>query len=646
MTATMTLNNNLNGVELSFPGKPAADILDTLKASGFRWHNAKKVWYARQNEKTLTVAESISAGEAKPAAITDGAAKADQKQNTNKKEVAPLFERVQIAEDINNSDNAHGGKEIASIVRKHIRERFPECKFSVTSDYNSVNITLKSSPYEHKTLDYSPEIENQEYRRFERENNKEINAIINYCEKYVKSYQYCTNYDPYGDYGSSYNIYAHVRLDYDYTQMEQTEADIMTVSAFRASLEAQEDAEAIEQEKRIAEAIKEREASNAAAEVRRAQEEKDHAYIMDNVKSVDIAEDEQYIIYGAQMADCNKMQYLDEYKKQIESNEFYLKDVKITREIHFKNADALNLFSGMLLRDFSFLAETGGSYTDDPRVNSMTDYNNMSKDERETVKFNLYGIAVYLGGVMQFIIDTQGYSYARYVGLVDGAERGEITPASTYTEDIEAIEDAQQTARAIEDTSTDIITNLDIHDEAWKSSADYKTQMKAHCKTINGGLTKAIIQQVEIEKLKIYLYSLLVEIDGVQEKFADSGLEEGMRFTVFSIGSMGMVSTTRATFHKAEPTSYAQYADAVKLTMTPQKKRSQYYTYYHSGQCFVLVEGWQEIPDSILWETSISAGGLTTRASKYSSCDHRQIIDIKNYMMAQNVKILVDRSEN
>ena len=39
--------------------------------------------------------------------------------------------------------------------------------------------------------------------------------------------------------------------------------------------------------------------------------------------------------------------------------------------------------------------------------------------EKNTVKWNLYGVGVYYGGKLQFIVDAQGYSYARYVGLVD-----------------------------------------------------------------------------------------------------------------------------------------------------------------------------------------------------------------------------------
>ena len=48
---TVILNNQLNGIELNFDSKPTAEILNIIKESGYRWHNVKKIWYAKQSEK-------------------------------------------------------------------------------------------------------------------------------------------------------------------------------------------------------------------------------------------------------------------------------------------------------------------------------------------------------------------------------------------------------------------------------------------------------------------------------------------------------------------------------------------------------------------------------------------------------------------
>ena len=58
--ASYTLNQELNGIEISFDSKPAADTLTALKAAGYRWHRVKKVWYAKQTADRLTLAKSMA----------------------------------------------------------------------------------------------------------------------------------------------------------------------------------------------------------------------------------------------------------------------------------------------------------------------------------------------------------------------------------------------------------------------------------------------------------------------------------------------------------------------------------------------------------------------------------------------------------
>lgn len=57
---TVSLNNELNGVELYFNSKPETEILANLKTIGFRWHKIKKCWYAKQNERTMAIANKFS----------------------------------------------------------------------------------------------------------------------------------------------------------------------------------------------------------------------------------------------------------------------------------------------------------------------------------------------------------------------------------------------------------------------------------------------------------------------------------------------------------------------------------------------------------------------------------------------------------
>ena len=59
-TATMTVNDERNGVELTFSEKPSEDVRSRLKATGFRWSRRQGLWYARQSEGTLSLARELS----------------------------------------------------------------------------------------------------------------------------------------------------------------------------------------------------------------------------------------------------------------------------------------------------------------------------------------------------------------------------------------------------------------------------------------------------------------------------------------------------------------------------------------------------------------------------------------------------------
>lgn len=60
---TLTLNANLNGIELGFDNIPTQEIRNSLKELGFRWHNAKKIWYAKQTDERLNFAKSLADSE-------------------------------------------------------------------------------------------------------------------------------------------------------------------------------------------------------------------------------------------------------------------------------------------------------------------------------------------------------------------------------------------------------------------------------------------------------------------------------------------------------------------------------------------------------------------------------------------------------
>ena len=55
-----TLNQELNGIEISFDHKPERETLNALKQAGFRWHRVKKLWYAKNTPARLTLADNLT----------------------------------------------------------------------------------------------------------------------------------------------------------------------------------------------------------------------------------------------------------------------------------------------------------------------------------------------------------------------------------------------------------------------------------------------------------------------------------------------------------------------------------------------------------------------------------------------------------
>jgi len=69
--AVYTINPEFKGIEVTFDGKPAESIREELKKAGFRWHGAKKLWYARETAERLALAQKITGDTATTAAATE-----------------------------------------------------------------------------------------------------------------------------------------------------------------------------------------------------------------------------------------------------------------------------------------------------------------------------------------------------------------------------------------------------------------------------------------------------------------------------------------------------------------------------------------------------------------------------------------------
>lgn len=627
------LNNELKGIELSFQSKPETSVLNEIKSNGFRWHNVKKIWYAKQTEERIKFANTLKeleTGETIP------------KQQENKTEVKksfknnlPLWDRCKFTEGTtdkskynyryvgSNYNKYTNTKEMLVIIRKHVKERFPECKFSIRlgrSGYtDSVNFDIISSPYAEDSI--------------------YLKAIQSYCTKLLKSYNF--------DDSDSMTDYFHVNfygdradISYKYTQTEQTEDIKNDILNYDKQQELFEIAEEERKEKEYQEYLIKQEEDNKAYKIRQQEEVRQKEEINNTIDVKELTEDQKYFVIGSQFAHLNKNNTLDQYKEEIKADEFYLQNVEITKEVHFQTAETLEYFSNLLLHDFDFIEGTGGSRTDDYRIQSMTDHYNMDDGERKTVEFySCDCIAVYYNNQLQFVIDAQGCSYARYVGLCENVtiQKG-YNSKQTLTP--EQVEEYRAQAEAIEDISTEVITENNIIDtwqnENWNI---YKEVFKERLKNCSFRLNKSIIQQVTIEELKLAMYKLLKEVDGIQEQFKDADLQQGQKVTLFYIGDMGGLITSHITIDKVENSKYAQYDNAVKITFKQPRKHGLYYNYFYNDM--LVYDGWIELPQSVLYNQKVSNGFICT-STKFSSCDKKAYDAIIEYLLEQNIKPIIN----
>lgn len=386
------LNEKLKGIELFFEGKPTQEVREEMKVNGFRWNVKKLCWYAKQTEKAIQLGEKLQGQKIEVAPST---------AITKKINSIDLWNLIQIDRNIKN-DSSLANKEIAKEVRTYLKNRFPFVKFSIrtrSSGYTgSIDCNIVASPFE-KDSCY-------------------LEAIKEYCKNYLNSYNW-NDSDLMTDY-YSVNFYGgYFKVDYNYTQ---TGADEEIKKAIKNFDIKKIEAEKIEAEKE-AQDYKEYQAKQEESErqylIRFEQEKKDNEYINNNVEVVEIAENKQYYILQAKFANLNKNQSIEQYEEEINKNDYELNNIKITRELHFKDTEALNLYNNSFLTYFDFIEGTGGSYTEDLRVNTMEDYSKMTDSEKKSVEWLLKGIAVYYNNELQYVIDAQGFNYARYVGLID-----------------------------------------------------------------------------------------------------------------------------------------------------------------------------------------------------------------------------------
>lgn len=548
MTYAINHNEQFNSIEVLFDSKPGEAVREALKALKFRWHKVRGVWYGYTDEQTARQAIEAAANGEQIEQTT-----APAKNGKNAPKLAPLWDRCDVsALPAYGTDNeiktavreearkngASYDKAVAAYIRKHLRQRFPECKFSVTSGgagyLNNVDIRVMSSPYVREFVKGNGDW-NSPNQYDHHENSAELNAVLKYCEALHRSFD-ADDGDIYADYGAHHDLYGGASIDWDYKQTEATEEQKASAATFatrkaehEAAEEARRAAEWAEREKQIE---RERAEAEAAEKIRTAQASE----ITEHVTIEDLTEAEQIAVVGL-VEGYGKERNIDEVRETInekrEEGNDRRTDAVINRKVKFTNEQIYNNFCDMFLRDFDFLAGKGGTASVDVRLGEDMELYRLNSEQLESVKFYANDcVGIYLNDEFMFVINPEGFDYSRYVMMPD--------------EDTDSYPAGDKLAE-------------------WRGISEQK---------------KAFYIPAPVNE----------QLDGAE-------LEEGEQITIISLDPWTMTaSAKRGKLNSASPKQYAQHTDAVEIVYTPEGKRKPETVYIYNGKQALIYRG--ALPDA------------------------------------------------
>lgn len=442
--AAYTINQELNGIEITFEAKPTADTLASLKANGYRWHRVKKVWYAKQTPDRLAIAESLTAGQMAPQAAPV-APKANIINLDNLGQNTPRLYGAELAAAIREDLKKRGAKGVTVRARKVTYEtgitvtikataddfvsleeaktrynfsRFscdidrPHGKFNGTkwiyyNEYEQMTDEEKENTYNDYLMYYIRRVDINNYYLLDHRKDY-WNITTAFYNKICAVFQIANqwnynNSDSMSDYFDiGYFLDIDIKIPDDLTIREtMTDAER---TAYDAEIKAEEEKRAAE----IAKYEQERKDAEEAEKRRAEQEKKDRTEIDNNITVEDI--DPIYIsnLAGGIGKECS----LEELSESIGSHH---SDAVITRRVTFKDKSVFDIFGKMLLYDWDFCRGKGGTGSDDVRLESVKNLYSLNTDQRESVKFYMCDcIGVYVGDELQIVINPEGYNYPRY----------------------------------------------------------------------------------------------------------------------------------------------------------------------------------------------------------------------------------------
>lgn len=451
----INLNQELNGIELSFESKPERATLDAIKAQGFRWNGKKSVWYAKQSAERLTFAETLGQIETKT-----------ETKTTNKINLDNLGENTPHL----------GGADLSKAIREDLKRRGVKGCTVKVFHHDSITVTYTATPEDFASIEEAKErftlqdlvniinrdrlyLDNHYVSLSEYEAMTEAEQEALYTRYIVEQINKISEFR--GRWADNRNDYFELsaagfeKLNAIYkiaNQWNYDNSDIMTDYfdvGYYLNVDIKHPAgfevrkSMTEEEREAYTAEKEREAEERAAQLakmeeeRREAEENEKKYnkwvkeaeerIYNDVIVEDLDESEQLYIVGMREGH-GKEASREELEESATETE---RGAVVSRIVTFNNAEAWEDFNKLYLHDFIFVYGKGGTGSEDVRVDrSLYDY---SQEQRDTIIFySCDCVAVKYQNKIQLVIDPQGYNYSRYVYIVN--DDAKITSAAAELE--------------------------------------------------------------------------------------------------------------------------------------------------------------------------------------------------------------------
>lgn len=152
-------------------------------------------------------------------------------------------------------------------------------------------------------------------------------------------------------------------------------------------------------------------------------------------------------------------------------------------------------------------------------------------------------------------------------------------------------------------------------------------QIEVAAITENGDELNSTTVTTETAALAAFHSMVQQYAEPLQKAVDAAGLVPGRKYTLVYLSEFGFPIAEKITFHGYALTTYAQHADAVRLTYTPCRKRSTRGRLFCGSSSLLIFNGWQDLPEQATSETLKEDEKIKITRSKYESFSSSYIED-------------------